>query len=200
MVKVVAAAAPDVGPVRTAPFNTLSATSTRLRLALISDTHGFIDRRIVELIDNCDAVVHVGDIGNRSVLRMLRPRRRLVLAVRGNNDTPKKWPPAERRFLLQLPQALEIALPGGLLVVVHGDRVLPASTRHERLRRVFPLARAVVYGHTHRLIFDQDASPWVLNPGAAGRERTFGGPSCVTLDVTARTWRVRMLRFGTTRG
>jgi uncharacterized protein len=199
-VTVVKTSAADVSPARTVPFTALTVAATHLRLALISDTHGFVDPRIVQLIDNCDVVVHVGDIGSRAVLRTLRPRRRLVLAVRGNNDTPRKWPASDHRFLVRLPRALEIALPGGVLVVLHGDRVLPASTRHERLRRLFPRARAVAYGHTHRMVCDRGSSPWVLNPGAGGRARTFGGPSCVTLDVSKRTWRVRMLRLAPTRG
>ncbi|MFM1890995.1 MAG: hypothetical protein RLZ44_72, partial [Pseudomonadota bacterium] len=40
-----------------------------------------------------------------------------------------------------------------------------------------------------------DAIPWVLNPGAAGRSRTFGGPSCLLLHAGARVWRVETHRF-----
>ncbi|WP_257388244.1 metallophosphoesterase family protein, partial [Tahibacter caeni] len=80
-------------------------------------------------------------------------------------------------------------LPGGRLVVVHGDR-WPARGRHAALRRAYPAARAVVYGHSHRLVVDTDALPWVLNPGAAGRARTNGGPSCLLLHATAQAWRV----------
>jgi putative phosphoesterase len=166
-----------------------------LRLALISDTHGFVDPHIVQIVETCDAVVHAGDIGNHAVLKLLRSRCPRVLAVRGNNDTPKGWSETNQSLLLRVPRALEISLPGGTLIVVHGDQVLPASTRHARLRRLYPQARAVVYGHTHRMRVDRRASPWVLNSGAAGRARTFGGPSCIVLDVNARVWQARKLRF-----
>jgi len=95
------------------------------------------------------------------------------------------------------PSKATLELPGGPLVVVHGDRVLPARERHERLRRHYSQARAVVYGHTHRLLCDQRERPWVLNPGAAGSARTFGGPSCLVLHAELRTWRVEVMRFPT---
>lgn len=173
----------------------LAAPAAGLRLALISDTHGFIDPRVVEVVEACDAVVHAGDIGDHTVLRLLRSRCAHVLAVRGNNDTPEKWSVTRRSSLSRVPRAIQISLPGGTLVVVHGDRLSPASARHAHLRRLYPHARAVLYGHTHRLRLDRRAVPWVLNAGAAGRARTFGGPSCILLDVNARVWRARKLRF-----
>lgn len=167
----------------------------RLRIALVADTHGFVDPRIVEVVNACDVVVHAGDVGSREVLDAMRPRDREVHTVRGNNDTAEKWPAHDRKTLQRLPDHVRLALPGGTLVAVHGDRVLPAARRHEKLRRLYPDARAVVYGHTHRLVCDCDTVPWVLNPGAAGRARTFGGPSCLTLEVGVRGWRVQTVRF-----
>lgn len=184
---------------RKVSFKIAASSSPVLRLALISDTHGFVDPCIVERVGDCDAAVHAGDIGDHAVLKALRPRRRRVLAVRGNNDTPGKWPAADQGVLNQLPREMEIILPGGTLVIVHGDRMLPASARHDRLRQRYANARVVAYGHTHRMLVDRKALPWVVNPGAAGRVRTFGGPSCAILEVSARRWRVRLLRFATSR-
>ena len=90
-----------------------------------------------------------------------------------------------------------MSLPGGTLVVIHGHQT-PARGRHERLRRRFPHARALVYGHSHRLLLDQEALPWVLNPGAAGRTRTHGGPSCLVLTADADCWTIRTFRFAPT--
>lgn len=180
-------------------FKLSKPLSSGLRLALIADTHGFVDPRVVESVGNCDAVVHAGDIGDHRVLKALRARRRRVLVVRGNNDMAAKWPVAQRRVLDRLPHEIEISLPGGTLVALHGHQVLPASARHERLRQRYQNARMVVYGHTHRMLCDRDASPWVVNPGAAGRVRTFGGPSCAILEVSERCWRVRLLRFSVPR-
>jgi putative phosphoesterase len=165
-----------------------------LSVALVSDTHGYLDPRIAEVVADCDIALHGGDIGNAAVLAALAPRSGRVGAVLGNNDVPHKWPAADQDRLTTLPLELTEALPGGRLVLVHGHRT-PAKDRHAKLRRRHPQARAIVYGHSHRLVLDQDAEPWVLNPGAAGRERTFGGPSCMVLHAGEGGWRVRVHRF-----
>jgi putative phosphoesterase len=146
------------------------------------------------LVADCDLAVHGGDIGNAGVLERLRPRQRRVIAVIGNNDLPRKWPPEQWRVLNGLREHEALALPGGTLAIIHGHQVA-VRHRHERLRRRFPHVRAIVYGHSHRLIADRDAEPWVLNPGAAGRARTFGGPSCMVLDAAEHRWELRIERF-----
>lgn len=170
-------------------------TAASLQVALLSDTHGIVDARIAARVTECDYAVHAGDIGSSAVLKALRPRAGQVIAVRGNNDTPSKWPRDDQLLLQGLPETALLELPGGALAVVHGHRAGAVRDRHTRLRRQFPQARAIVYGHSHRLVCDQDAPIWVLNPGAAGHVRTYGGPSCLILHVAMRCWRLETLRF-----
>lgn len=165
-----------------------------VRVAILADTHGWIDPRVVAIVAGCDLAVHVGDIGNAEVLNRLRPRRGSVWAVRGNNDRPVDWPSLDLDLLATIPAQVELALPGGTLMVIHGHQT-QARERHERLRRRFPLARVLAYGHSHRLVVDQTAEPWVINPGAAGRNRTFGGPTCLVLSAGEAEWRVAAHRF-----
>ena len=169
--------------------------STRLTIALLSDTHGIIDHRIAEVIAGSDWVVHAGDIGNASVLHQLARLGDKVVAVRGNNDVAARWPAQDHDILAALGNERRIELPGGELVVVHGHRLNPASRRHQRLRERYPEARVVVYGHSHRLVEDTAAMPWILNPGAAGRARTYGGPSCLLLHIKGGQWSVEHHRF-----
>jgi uncharacterized protein len=89
---------------------------------------------------------------------------------------------------------LDLPLPGGRLAVIHGHQTL-ARGRHERLRRRFPQVRALVYGHSHRLVLDQAALPWIINPGAAGGERNHGGPSCLVLVATIDDWVIETHRI-----
>lgn len=171
------------------------ADEDRVRFAIVSDTHGFLDPRVAEAVARHDCAVHAGDVGNAGVLEALRPLWGRVYAVRGNNDVPKKWPANERRILDSLPETVILALPGGLLAVVHGDRVGRPSERHRKLRKRFDNARAVVFGHSHHRCVDKSARPWVLNPGAAGRARAYGGPGLLTLTATRKRWMVRGLVF-----
>jgi putative phosphoesterase len=171
------------------------AGARSVRVAILSDTHGWVDPRIIEVVADCDLAVHGGDIGSAEVIARLRPRSGRVWAVSGNNDVPAKWPPSDRDLLDRLPARLGLDLPGGRLAVVHGHRIR-ARDRHERLRQRFPEARLVIYGHSHRLILDLDAQPWVANPGAAGRDRTQGGPSCLVLRAGLDGWILETVRFG----
>lgn len=175
--------------------NTRYRRHKSLRVALVSDTHGCVDPRVLDVASTCDVVVHAGDIGNAEVLQVLATVTDEVLAVRGNNDTRTKWPARDKSTLADLPEALRVELPGGYLAVLHGHRVGAGVTRHQRLRHLYGDARAVAYGHSHRLLCDCDRAPWILNPGAAGRSRTFGGPSCLILSAAVTQWRVEAIRF-----
>jgi putative phosphoesterase len=165
-----------------------------LPVLILSDTHGQVDPRVLALASASQAVVHGGDIGSSAVLFALRETGVPLIAVRGNNDLPERWPDGTAG-LQALPDTAELPLPGGILTVTHGHQHNPVGARHRLLRERFPDARAIVYGHSHRLVCDLDRPPWVLNPGAAGRTRTYGGPSCILLHVQGADWRVEPLRF-----
>ena len=165
------------------------------RVLLLSDTHGQVHPEIVKIAAKVDRVVHAGDIGDATVLEALREGGRPLHAITGNNDVPGKWPTVDRCVLADLPQQLKIDLPGGVLAVEHGHRANPVAQRHKILRDRYPDARAIVYGHSHRQLVDDAEMPWVVNPGAAGRSRTFGGAGCIVLTIVGGEWRLEALRF-----
>lgn len=166
-----------------------------MRIGILSDTHGVLASGILEALGSCDALVHAGDVGSHEVLEAMRSVCDRVHAVTGNNDVPTKWE-GPLATLRSLPAEVTLPLPGGDLVVVHGHRVLPAKRRHERLRADYPQARAIAYGHSHRRVIDRDERPWVINPGAAGRARTFGGASACLLLAGRRRWTVETVLTG----
>jgi putative phosphoesterase len=165
-----------------------------MRVLLLADTHGVLDPRIAALSRGCDYALHAGDIGSAAVLTDLQPRH-AVVAVCGNNDTPGQWPSGDLDVLSALPERARLELPGGAITVVHGHRAGPVARRHDRLRADDGDCRLIVYGHSHRMVIDTGTQPWVINPGAAGRSRTFGGPSCVLLTARSVGWSVEARRF-----
>ena len=169
------------------------------RVALLADSHGFLDPRIAEHVTACDYAVHAGDVGGAHVLCALNPAI-AVVAVRGNNDTPERWSESEAHSLGNLPTVAHVDLPGGHLVVIHGDDNRSLAQRHRHFRRHYADASAVVYGHSHRLQMDCEAVPWILNPGAAGRTRVYDGPSCMLLDCAAEGWSVEPVQLPHRRG
>lgn len=163
-----------------------AAAGDAVRVGVLSDTHGWLDPRVAAALAGSDCIVHAGDVLDETVLAQLEALAGSVVAVRGNND--------RRGALGALRETERLPLPGGELVVTHGDR-FGGRPDHAELRAAWPAARAVVYGHTHRLACDREERPWLLNPGAAGRERTGGGPSCLLLRAGAAGWSVEARRF-----
>jgi predicted phosphodiesterase len=58
------------------------------RIGLISDTHGYLDDRIIEYLQACDEIWHAGDIGTLGLLGKLEEIKP-VKAVFGNIDDQK---------------------------------------------------------------------------------------------------------------
>ena len=165
-----------------------------VRVALLADTHGFLDSRIAEVVADCDVAIHAGDIGGADILFAMHPQRE-VIAIRGNNDDADHWSDTELDTLQNLPDETDVALPGGRLKVIHGDDGGSLEQRHRRYRRRYGDYQAVVYGHSHRQRVDQSQRPWLLNPGAAGRTRTYGGPGCLIPRCDPEGWQLEACQF-----
>lgn len=169
--------------------------TSQLRIGIVSDTHGHLDPRIAALIEDCDIAVHAGDIMGATVLEQLRPRSGRVVAVRGNNDIEQVWHHDEHETLAMIGEETSIELPGGSIAIVHGHQYGGNHPQHDMMRERFHEARAIIYGHSHKMVCDLETSPWVINPGAAGRIRTRGGPSCLILEASHDAWHITERRF-----
>lgn len=157
----------------------------QIKVGILSDTHGFLDERIADVIQQCDYAIHAGDIGKIDILNTLNPKKE-TFAVRGNTDYGSG--------LDSLPEKKQIELPGGMVIVEHGHRH-GGFPEHDELRWHNAEARLIVYGHTHKRIIDTGTKPWVVNPGAAGKERTKGGPSCLVLSASEAEWHIETFVF-----
>lgn len=174
---------------------TNSDSTSAYRVAIISDTHGTLNSQVLQAINGCEQVVHAGDICGAHVLSRLNQICNQVTAVAGNNDAPGLWAEIETQVVAALPAMTQLELPGGILAIEHGHEHGMHKPDHASLRAAHPDARAIVYGHTHTMLVDDEQSPWVVNPGAAGATRTRGGPSCLILSIENENWDFKMLRF-----
>lgn len=120
-----------------------------------------LPERCLELIGAAEAVIHAGDFFAVPVLAELRALCPAVLAVHGNVDEP-----ALRR---ELPQELEVGLDDRTLALVHDAG--PAKGRLARLRRRFPEADAVVFGHSHLPLHEGKGGFQIFNPGSPTERR-----------------------------
>ena len=161
-----------------------------LLIGILSDTHGTLNQSVAEVIRDCDIALHAGDIMGADSLLAMQPRLGQTYAVKGNNDAHITWAPEHHAMLDDIPDLLELNLPGGKLVMEHSHRFWDpdfANVRHS-LRQAPPDASLIVYGHTHKRCVDKSQNPVVVNPGAAGAVRVHDGPSCLVLSVSEQRW------------
>jgi putative phosphoesterase len=134
-------------------------------IALLGDTHlprgtRRLPQECLRLLAESEAVLHVGDFTEASVLEALRELT-AVHAVRGNMD--------EEPLRETLPERLVEEVAGLRVGLVHDPG--PPEGRHARLRGWFPGCALIAYGHTHRpeVAFAEDA--WIVNPGSPTERR-----------------------------
>ncbi len=128
-------------------------------LAVISDTHMPRGRRRlpVEHLIAADAILHAGDLMERSVLEALEALGPPVHAVCGNVDDD--W----LRARLPLQRTVEVA--GVRIGMVHDAG--PRAGRLARMRRRFPDEDAVIFGHSHIPLHETAADGFqIFNPGS----------------------------------
>ena len=150
-------------------------------IAVLADTHmpkggRVLPPRCVELLREAEAVLHAGDFFALATLReveALSPGP--VHAVRGNVDE------AELRSLL--PETLEVEFDGARIAMVHDAG--PAKGRLKRLRTRFPDADAVVFGHSHLPLHEEEAGFQIFNPGSPTERRRAPRHSMGLLRVEA---------------
>jgi uncharacterized protein len=137
-----------------------------VQIAIISDTHMPRARRrlpewCVERLRAADLILHAGDLIALSVLHELESYGGVV-AVYGNVDEP--------RVRGVLPASATVETAAGAIGLVHDAG--PARGRLTRLRRKFPNAAAVVFGHSHIPLHEQDSDGFqVFNPGSPTERR-----------------------------
>lgn len=166
-----------------------------VKVALVSDTHKWICPQVLEVVADCDMVVHAGDIMGKHILDDLHARVDRVIAVAGNNDRPEVWAEDERETVSALPRTARLELPGGVMAVEHGHAHGWADPDLDSLRAAHPDVKMILYGHTHHRMVDKSQDPWVVNPGAAGRTRNYGGPSCLVLHASSEHWEIEPFKF-----
>jgi uncharacterized protein len=133
------------------------------RFAIISDTH--LPKGMRRLPDACverlraaDAILHAGDLFELAVLRQLEGFGPPVHAIHGNVDSP------ELRMRLPATRVVERRI-----AMIHDAG--PAPGRIHRLRRTFPDAEAVVFGHSHQPLHEQLDGFQIFNPGSPTERR-----------------------------
>jgi putative phosphoesterase len=150
-------------------------------IAVLADTHmpkggRRLPDRAVELLRGAEAALHAGDFFALDVLREIEeicpgP----VHAVHGNVDE------GELRQLL--PETVEVEFDGARIAIVHDAG--PAQGRLGRMRARFADADAVVFGHSHLPLHEEEAGFQIFNPGSPTERRRAPRHSVGLLKIEA---------------
>jgi putative phosphoesterase len=140
----------------------------------------------VERLRASDLIIHAGDLTRLETLEGLQTYS-AVIAVKGNVDGP----------VLQalLPETIEVDVGGLRIAVVHDAG--PANGRLNRLRRRFPDADAVVFGHSHLPLHEVAPDGFqIFNPGSPTERRRAAWPSMGTAQAENGRLSFELLRLG----
>ena len=133
-----------------------------MKILLLSDSHSYIDDRILDYAKNADEIWHCGDFGNLEVIEKLEKIKPLR-GVYGNIDGTeiRKIFPEVLRFKCEEVKVLMIHIGG------YPNKYTPLAK--EEISDKAP--KLFISGHSHILkaMYDQKNSLLHLNPGAMGK-------------------------------
>lgn len=137
-----------------------------MEILVLADTHVRADRRrdlpaeVWDVADRAHLILHAGDVMTASLLDDLADRAPLR-AVLGNNDAGLE---------ARLPEIDQVELAGVRIGLVHDSG--PTKGRAARMRRRFPDADVVVFGHSHQPLDEEGLEGQRLfNPGSCTERR-----------------------------
>jgi putative phosphoesterase len=131
------------------------------RIGLLSDTHGYLDDRILHYLETCDEIWHAGDIGDIGIIRKLE-RIKPLKAVYGNIDG--------NPIRMELTKDLRFYCEEVSVWITH----IGGYPKHYPKDIINQLKisppKLFICGHSHilRIMFDDQLKTLCVNPGAAG--------------------------------
>jgi uncharacterized protein len=164
-----------------------------VRIVVLGDTHipdhaRALPAALIPSLREADLILHAGDVTARSVLDEL-VRLAPVRVALGNNDRPEiaAWG-AEEEVRLTV-EGIEVAM-------VHDSG--PRPGREGRLRRRFPGARLIIFGHSHIPINAESEGVRLFNPGSPTWKRRQPFPTFGLIDVSSGRVRARLVELPVT--
>ena len=139
------------------------------KIGIISDTHGLLRPEIIEILKDCDCIIHAGDVNKPEILDTLRMMGSIYV-VRGNND--KDWAENlrislnftnnDKDWAEGIAKTLYFTIEGVKFFMTHNKKDVDWDLKDTQI---------VIFGHTHKY-FEKiiDNRLW-LNPGSCGPRR-----------------------------
>ncbi len=132
------------------------------KVLVISDTHSYIDDRIIKYASEANYVIHAGDIGSFEVIRKLKSVSKVIF-VYGNIDGNEIRSESNKFEFFKL-NDLKILL-------THISGKTPKYNKETLIKIKDHNPDLLIAGHSHilKIQYDKINKLIFLNPGAAGR-------------------------------
>lgn len=147
------------------------------RIGLLSDTHSFLDAKVVDSFKDCDEIWHAGDLGDgvAEVLEKVKPFR----AVFGNID--------DQAIRSRFPEDLWFTCAGLTIWMTHIGGAPP--NYNPRIKRILKdrVPDIFICGHSHILRVKKDPAyrnMLYINPGAAGNQGFHSIKTMIRLEIS----------------
>ncbi|MBL7862455.1 MAG: metallophosphoesterase family protein [Cyclobacteriaceae bacterium] len=147
------------------------------RIGLLSDTHSFLDAKVVDSFKDCDEIWHAGDLGDgvAEVLEKVKPFR----AVFGNID--------DQAIRTRFPEDLWFTCEGLTIWMTHIGGAPP--NYNPRIKRILKdrVPDIFICGHSHILRVRKDpayGNMLYINPGAAGNQGFHSIKTMIRLEIS----------------
>jgi putative phosphoesterase len=161
-----------------------------VRIVVLADTHipDFAPRlpaALVRPLRRADLILHAGDVTTPEVLDELAAFAPVRVAM-GNGDRPpvRSWGARDE---------VRLRIEGVDLAMVHDSG--PRQGREARLRRRFPKADLVVFGHSHIPIDMEGGGLRLFNPGSPTWKRRQPAPTYGLIEIEGDRVKTRIVEL-----
>ncbi len=133
------------------------------RIGLISDTHGYLDEKVIKHFEQCDEIWHGGDFGSLDVATALQAYKPLR-GVYGNVDG--------KEIRAEFPEVARFACEEVKVRIVHIGGYPGKYSPLARAEILSYRPKIFISGHSHilKIMYDEKQDCLHLNPGAAGKQ------------------------------
>lgn len=151
-----------------------------MKIGLLSDTHSYLDPKILSYFKDCDEIWHAGDIGDRIVADELE-KSKPFRAVYGNID--------DKDIEVRYPQDLWIKCEGLTVWMTHIGGAPP--NYNPRIKKAFKekIPDIFICGHSHILRVKKDPNYknlLYINPGAAGNQGFHAIKTIIRFEIVGK--------------
>ena len=160
------------------------------RIGIISDTHGFVDLQMINILQECDEIWHAGDFGyNNSIEKFIRNFN--IKGVYGNIDGQKIRNIYPR---LQTFHCEEVKV---LMTHICGN----SKNYTLEIEQIIQLKKPNIFicGHSHilKIKYDKKYDFLHINPGSAGKEGFHIMRTLVLLEINdKKIYNIKVVELG----